>query len=100
MTHWLAWMAMAVGLPFWVQGILMELQVADMLRQLNASTAPAESIRRTSDWVLDTYWYGPYLLWLGGALTVVGCGLGIIGLIWHNANDNVCTSDDDLHLNP
>jgi len=43
----------------------------------------------------------PYLLWIGGALTVVGCVLGIIGLIWRNSDDNVRTPrHDDRHLNP
>lgn len=94
-THWLGGIAMAVGLPCWVQGILMDLHIAAMLTELNVSTAPSESIQRTTEWVQDTYWFGPYLLWLGGALTVAGCGFGIVGLIWGNSDDNVLTSDRD-----
>jgi len=79
----------------------MDVHVAAMLTQLNASKALPESIQRTSEWVQDTYWFGPYLLWTGGALTVVGCVFGIIGLIWRNSNDNVRTpNSDDGHLNP
>jgi len=79
----------------------MDVHVAAMLTQLNASKTFPESIQRTSEWVQDTYWLGSYLLWIGGALTVVGCAFGIIGLIWRNSDDHVRTPNhDDRHLNP
>lgn len=92
MTYRLGWVAMAIGLPSWMQGILMDMQVAAMLTELNVRYASAEGVQRTSEWVRSTHWLSPYLLWIGGALTVAGCVLGIIGLIWRKSGDNARTS--------
>jgi len=37
----------------------------------------------------------PYLLWIGAALTLVGCAFGIIGLIGDHSSDEAT-----VHLHP
>lgn len=81
MRHWFGWMMLAAGLPCWLMGFAMDLQVTAMLAELGASKAFPESTQRTAEWVRDTYWLGPYLLWIGAALVVVGCVLGVISLL-------------------
>lgn len=102
MAHWLGWMAMAAGLPCWLMGFAIDLQVTAMLVELSASNAFPDSIQRTSEWVQDTYWFGPYLLWFGAALVVLGCVLGIIGLlVGKKSNGGGGTTEHaDRFLNP
>lgn len=101
MAHWFGWMALAVGLPCWMQGLLMDLEMAAMLAELTASYSPSESTQRTSEWVNTTHWLAPYLLWIGGALTLLGGLLGVIGLVWRKSDDNVgAPADDERHLHP
>ena len=101
MRHWFGWMMLAAGLPCWLMGFAMDLQVAAMLAELTVSNDFPESTQRTADWVQSTYWLAPYLLWIGGALTLAGCAFGIIGLVWRKCDDNVHTpADSHQHLNP
>ncbi len=101
MRYWFGWMMLAAGLPCWLMGFAMDLQVTAMLSKLSASKAFAEGTQRTAEWVQSTYWLGPFLLWIGGALALVGCVLGIIELTWRRSDDNVDTSHNgDRFLNP
>ena len=82
-------------------GLSMDRQVAAMLAKINASKAMPESMQQMTEWVKSTYWLAPYLLWIGGALVVVGSVLGIIGLLIADNGDNVDRSAvSDRHLNP
>jgi len=65
--HWFGWMMLAAGLPCWIMGLSMDLQVAGMLAKINASQAMPESMQHTAEWVKSTYWLAPYLLWIGGS---------------------------------
>jgi hypothetical protein len=99
--HWFGWMMLAAGLPCWIMGLSMDRQVAAMLAKINASKAMPESMHQMTEWVKSTYWLAPYLLWIGGALVVVGSVLGIIGLLIADNGDNVDKSAvSDRHLNP
>ena len=86
---------LAAGLPCWLMGFAMDLQVTALLAELSASDAFPESTQRTAEWVRDTYWLGPYLLWIGAALALVGCAFGIIGLIGDHSGDEA-----NGHLHP
>jgi len=79
--HWFGWMMLAAGLPCWLMGFAMDLQVMAMLAELSATNAPPETVQHTTEWVQSTYWLGPYLEWVGGALVVVGSLLGVISLL-------------------
>ena len=59
----------------------MDGQVAAMLAKINASKAMPESMQQMTEWVKSTYWLAPYLLWIGGALVVVGSVFGVISLL-------------------
>jgi len=99
--HWFGWMMLAAGLPCWIMGLSMDRQVAAMLAKINASKAMPESMQQMTEWVKSTYWLAPYLLWIGGALVVVGSVFGIIGLLIADNGDNVDkAADSDRHLNP
>ncbi len=101
MRHWFGWMMLAAGLPCWIMGLSMDRQVAAMLAKINASKAMPESMQQMTEWVKSTYWLAPYLLWIGGALVVVGSVFGIIGLLIADNGDNVDkAADSDRHLNP
>ena len=98
---WFGGIALAVGLPCWLQGILMNLQVAAMLAKVTTSNALPESVQNTTEWLRESYWLGPYLLWIGGALTLAGCAFVILGLMIVHKDDNIYTPDDgDQQLNP
>jgi hypothetical protein len=86
---WFGGIALAVGLPCWLQGILMDLQVAAMLAKVTNSNALPESVQHTTEWLRESFWLGPYLLWIGGALTLAGCAFVILGLMIAHKDDNV-----------
>ena len=98
MRRWFGWMMLAAGLPCWIMGLSMDRQVAAMLSKINASKAMPESMQQMAEWVKSTYWLAPYLLWIGGALVVVGSVFGIVGLLIADNVDKA--ADSDRHLNP
>jgi len=77
-------------------GLSIDRQVTAMLAKINANPATPESIKHTAaEWVKSTYWLSSYLVWIGGALVVVGSVLGIIRLLVAHKGDDVHTSDYD-----
>ena len=81
MMRWLGWMILAAGLPCCLMGFALDRQVAEMISVVNSTATTAESASRNVAWIQDTYWLAPYLLWIGGALVVVGSLLGVISLL-------------------
>lgn len=89
MRHWLGWMLLAAGLPCWLMGLALEQQIAGMVSAVHAAAITPESAARNVEWVRNTYWLAPYLLWSGGASVAVGSVLGVIGLVWRKSDDDV-----------
>jgi len=62
-------------------GFALDRQVAEMISVVNSTATTAKSASRSVAWIQDIYWLAPYLLWIGGALVVVGSLLGVISLL-------------------
>lgn len=96
MRYWFGWMLLAAGLPCWLMGLALEHQIAGMVSTVTEAATTGESAARHVAWIRNTYWFAPYLLWVGGTLVALGGGLGIAGL----CNGNQPASAADGHLNP
>ena len=70
-------MVLAAGAPCWLMGFALDRQVAGMISAVNSSAATAESASRNVAWIQNTYRFAPYVLWIGGALVVVGSVLAV-----------------------
>jgi hypothetical protein len=82
-------------------GIALELQIAETISALNSATS-TESASLNVAWVRSTYWFAPYMLWIGLVLMVSGGVLGIVGPLFSGkAGYNVESEvDDERYLHP
>jgi len=94
-------MMLATGAPCLIMGIALELQIAETISALNSATS-TESASLNVAWVRSTYWFAPYMLWIGLVLMVSGGVLGIVGPLFSGkAGYNVESEvDDERYLHP